>query len=86
MGILIASAATSTQLAPSNYSRSFAAVENTDTNALYLLVGPGTASATNYTVSLSSGDYYELPRFVAGMEINGVWAADGTGGAMVTTI
>lgn len=64
-------------------ARNGAAIRNTDANALYVLLDSGTASATNHTVSLATGDYYETPRGFTG-EINGVWAADGTGAALVT--
>ena len=62
-----------------------ASIRNTDANALYLLIGPGsTVSAINHTVALSSGDYFETPAFYNGEAITGIWAADGSGAALVT--
>jgi hypothetical protein len=84
--VSIASTATSTQIVPSDPTRTFIAIENSDANVLYLLFGPGAASPTNYTVSLSSGDYFEVPHVACGFAMNGVWSADGTGTALVTTI
>lgn len=82
----VASVITSTQILAADPKRNFVAIENTDANALYLILGQGTASATNYTVSLSSGDYYEVPRVAVGLELTGIWAGDGSGAALVTTI
>lgn len=76
------STTTSTRLLESG-SRKGASVRNTDANALYLLLDSGTASATNHTVALATGDYYETPFDYEG-EINGVWAVDGAGVALVT--
>jgi hypothetical protein len=63
--------------------RNGAAVRNTDANVLYVLLDSGEASATNHTVALAEGDYYETPFGYTG-EINGVWAGDGAGAALVT--
>lgn len=76
------STTTSTRLVSSG-QRKGAMVRNTDANVLYLLLDSGTASATAHTVALASGDYFETPPSYTG-EINGVWAADGTGAALVT--
>lgn len=64
-------------------SRQGASVRNTDANALYLLLDSGTASATNHTVSLVQDAYFETPFDYEG-EINGVWAGNGSGVALVT--
>jgi hypothetical protein len=58
-------------------------ITNTDANTLYVLLGSGTASSTNYTVALATGDYYEVPEHYDGA-VQGVWSADGTGAAIVT--
>lgn len=64
----------------------YRAVENTDANILYLVIGEDTPSATNYTVSLASGDYFEVPSRVVTMPLKGIWAVDGAGAALVTSI
>lgn len=76
----------SVEIIAADPKRSFAAVENTDANTLYLKLGGGTASATSYSVSLASGDYFEIPRVATGLQVTGIWSADGTGAALVTTI
>lgn len=80
----VASSATSAELLAAGSSRQMITVRNTDANTLYLLVGTGTASATNHTVALASGDYYELPHVRYAGALNGVWAADGSGAALIT--
>lgn len=67
----------------SNTARYGGSVTNTDANALYLLLGGGTASATNYSVKLFTDDYFEVPYGFTGA-ITGIWAADGSGVALVT--
>lgn len=58
-------------------------VENSDANTLYVLMGVGTASSTNYSFSLPQNANAMLPDYEG--DLQGVWAADGTGAAMVTT-
>lgn len=77
------SAASSTTILASNTARYGGSVTNTDANALYLLLGGGTASATNYSVKLFTDDYFEIPYGFTGA-ITGIWAADGSGVALVT--
>lgn len=60
-----------------------ATIYNTDANALYVLLGGGTASATNFSVKLLTDDFYELPPGFRG-KVTGVWAGDGSGAAYVT--
>lgn len=75
----------SVALASTAVRRASLSIRNTDANILYVLVGSGTASATNHTVALASGDYWEMPAAenYTG-PVNGVWAADGAGVALVT--
>lgn len=63
-----------------------ASFKNTSTAILYLLQGIGTASATNYSVDLQPGDYFEAPsaRWVQG-GVSGVWASNASGAVLVTT-
>jgi hypothetical protein len=68
-----------------NAARYGATVYNDDANALYLLLGTGTVSATVYTVQVTSGGYYEVPFGFTGI-LTGLWAADGSGSARVTEL
>jgi gentisate 1,2-dioxygenase len=79
----VASSTTSGALLPQNTGRNGAIIRNTDANILYVLLDGGTASASNHTYALSTGDVLELPDFYDG-PVNGVWAADGSGAALVT--
>lgn len=58
-------------------------VENSDANTLYVLMGVGTASSTNYSFSLAQNANAMLPDYEG--DLQGVWASDGSGAAMVTT-
>lgn len=77
------SAATSTSIIAANRYRSGVTVTNTDANTLYLLVGGGTASATNYSVPIAAGAHWEAPYGFTGA-ITGIWSGDGAGAALVT--
>lgn len=80
----VASGIASVTIKAANTSRKGISVLNTDANALYLLVGGGTASATNLSVIVAATNgYWEAPFGFTG-EITGIWAADGTGSAFVT--
>ena len=79
----IASTTTATTLAAQGQRRGVS-ISNSDANALYVLVGPGTASSSNFTVQLDQGDYWETPVFYNDEVISGVWADDGDGSAHVT--
>lgn len=72
---------TSTQLIATNSSRKEVEFYNGSTAILYLLKGTGTASATNYTVQLNQGDYYNSDVTSA---FQGVWSADSGGSALIT--
>jgi len=50
---------------------------NTGPGNLHVLLGTGTASTSNFTVRLSSGDYYEVPFNYTGL-IGGIFATAGT--------
>lgn len=79
----VASAASSTTILAANTARYGGSITNTDANALYLKIGGGTASATDYSVKLFTDDYFEIPFGFTGA-ITGIWAADGSGAALVT--
>lgn len=79
---MISSGTTSVQaLAPGSDRRVILC--NTDANAAYVLIGSGTASATNLSFVLVQNDNAELNCDEA---IQVVWAADGTGHLAVTTL
>lgn len=78
------SANTSTTLLAANTARYGFTIVNTDANALKVLLGSGTASATNYTFEISPG----VSRSVTGYSgiVKGIWDADGSGAAIITEI
>lgn len=79
----VADAATSTTVLASNAARRGATIWNDSTAVLYLLLGSGTASATNCTVKLIADAFYEVPFGYTGI-ISGIWASDASGSARVT--
>ena len=82
----VADTASSTTLLAANADRAGATIANDSTAVLYLLLGSGTASATNYTVRMVQHAYYEVPFGYTGT-ITGIWASDpGDGAARVTEI
>ena len=72
-----------TTILAANAARYGATIYNDDANILYLLLGAGTASSTNYSVALYSGDFFPVPYGYTGI-IKGIWSADGSGAARVT--
>lgn len=81
----VASQATAITILAANTARYGATVYNDDANALYLLLGTGTVSATVYTVQIPPNGYYEVPFGFTGI-LTGLWAADGSGSARVTEL
>lgn len=80
----VASGIASVTIKAANTARRGLTVLNTDANVLYLLVGGGTASATNLSVIVAATTgYWEAPYGFTGA-ITGIWAADGAGSAYVT--
>lgn len=79
----VSSGIVSVAIAAANPDRVGAVITNTDANALYLDMTGGTASATAFTVSVAANGTYEVPYGFTGA-ITGIWAADGTGAALVT--
>lgn len=73
----------STNILAANANRKGAVIVNTDANILYLDLSGGTAATTRYAAALSTGEEYEVPFGVTGL-ITGIWAADGSGAALVT--
>jgi hypothetical protein len=73
----VTSAAADTTLLAANRNRIGVTVSNDSLSTLYLKYGTG-ASATSYTVRISSGGYWEMPPPIYTGQINGNWsAADG---------
>lgn len=65
-----------------NPMRKGATIFNDGSALLYLLLGVGTATSTNYTVAVAGQGYYEVPYSYAG-PVRGVWSS-ATGSARVT--
>jgi hypothetical protein len=86
----VASANADTALAAANTKREKVCIQNASTAILYLLLGSGTASATNFTIALSAtsttdqSDYYEIGPEYTGA-IKGFWAS-ANGYAYVTVL
>lgn len=80
----IASAAADTLLLAANTARTVATIANDSTSVLYVLLGTGAASSTNYTAKLFTDDYYEIPGDYTG-QIRGRWVT-ANGFAYVTEL
>lgn len=80
----VASSAASVQIIGLNNKRLGATVYNDSTQILFLLLSEAAASATQYTVQLGAGDYYETPFKYTG-PIQGIWAS-ANGNARVTEL
>lgn len=81
----VADTSTSTDLLAADAARLGASILNTSSAALFVLVGGGTASASNCVVRLAQWDYYEIPHGYTGV-VTGVWASDpGDGAAMIAS-
>ncbi len=80
----VTSSATNVTVLAANANRLGATVHNDSTQVVYLLLGSGTASSTNFTVKMASGGYYEIPFLFSGA-IKGIWAS-ANGFARVTEI
>lgn len=80
------SATTSATLVSANAARTALVISNTDTNRLYILQGPGTAGTTSglFTDYLDEGDTSYIDGSEAQQAWQGVWLANGTGGASIT--
>lgn len=76
------SAAASTTLLTPGRHTSFV-IENTDANRLHVLLEDGTASTTNFSFSLAQNENAQI--HYQG-KVVGIWAADGTGAAKITTL
>jgi hypothetical protein len=67
----------SATLAAPNARRRALCIYSEGAGLLYVLLASGTASATNYTVKLAAGDYYEVPAGYLGIVV-AIFATAGT--------
>lgn len=74
----------STTLITANTGRKQLTIVNDSTAILYVLLGSGTASATNYTYRLDQ--YYTAIVDAYSGQVNGVWASDASGAARITEV
>ena len=80
----VASAATSTLLLAADSGRKFVIIENSDANRLHIVFeGSAATTTTNYNISLAQYEKANIPAEVAGNEMRGIWAADGSGHALI---
>jgi hypothetical protein len=79
----VASTNSSTTLIASNSSRKGLLIVNTDANILYVDLSGGTAATTRYSRALVQNEQWEVP-FACTGAVTGIWAADGSGSALVT--
>lgn len=79
----VAGSASDVTILAANTSRKGATISNDSSAILYLLLGSGTSSTTNYSVKLFQDDVFELPAPVYTGIIKGIWAS-ATGSARVT--
>lgn len=78
----VASSITVVTLLAANAARRSGAFYNDSTSALYLKHG-ATATATDFTVKLAAGQFYELPDPLYTGIVTGIWVA-ADGGCQVT--
>jgi len=76
------SSVNSGQLRPLNPARKLLTIYNEGAGNLHVLYGSGTASTTNYSVKLFTGDYLEIDKYTG--QVNAIFASAGT--ARVTEI
>lgn len=79
----VSSTTTSTTLLQAS-NRAGLIIENSDANRLYVLLGSGTASGSNFSFSLAQNENAHIPGYKG--VVTGIWAADGSGSALVTEI
>lgn len=82
VSVVASAAASTTLLAAGSHSKII--VENSDANRLYVLLDSGTASSANYSFSLATNESAQVAGY-SGV-VKGIWAADGSGNALVTTL
>lgn len=80
---VVASAASATAGVAASNNRKGVIVANDDANRVYVLLGAGTVSATNYSFSLAQNENAYVPTRA---KVSLIWAGDGTGNAYITEI
>jgi hypothetical protein len=81
----VAGATSTTSILASNANRQFAAIYNNTNKNMYVLLGTGTASSSNFTTLLMQDVYWELPVDYTGA-VQAAWANGVTGNALVTEL
>jgi hypothetical protein len=82
----VADNASSVTILASNANRKGAVILNDSSAMLFLALGTGTATSTNYTTRLYQYQAYEVPSMYTGQVI-GIWETDpNDGGARVTEL
>jgi len=76
------SATSSTSIAASNSARKLLTIFNEGAGLLYVLYGNGTATTSNYSVRINSGDYLEIDKYTGA--VFGIFGSAGT--ARITEI
>jgi hypothetical protein len=79
----VAGATSSTSILASNANRIAASVYNNTTKNMFVLCNSGTASASNFTILLMQGSYWEVPSDYTGA-INAIWSSGVSGSALIT--
>jgi hypothetical protein len=81
---VIADSATDVQILAANTNRRGATIYNDSSATLYLGIGTGAVTLTDYTVRVPQNSYYEVPAYYSG-QIRGIWASDPNDGAARVT-
>jgi len=79
----VASAAADTQLLAEGSTRGGLIIVNTDANRLYVKFDSTAATSSSYSFYLDTGDVAGPFSYTG--EVRGIWAADGSGAALVTS-
>jgi hypothetical protein len=79
----VASGTSSIRLLSARAGRTGFVIENSDANRLHVLLGSGTAdTSSSYSFSLAQNETSALLSYTG--DVFGIWAADGTGYALIT--
>ena len=81
----VTSAATATSLLTASSSRVGVIIYNESTSNLFLLLGTGTVSATNYTTVVAPNSPFVVPDRFTALKIDGIWAT-ANGSARITVV
>jgi hypothetical protein len=78
-------ATSSTSVLAANSSRIFASIYNNTNKNMYILLGSGTASTSNFSILVMTTAYWEVPNDYTGA-INAIWSPGVTGSCLVTEL